>query len=153
MAWMTGENSHMCVSVCLWLAVCLCVSASECPPVDLTLGSGVPVGAARGNWFLSASSWRFELLPPVPHSVLVWACFALSRANKPVLEQVRQPARQEGSMSPLCLQPVLKQARPHDTAIKYKFYKHHGTISIELLHRAVLQLQSNFLAVAAVNKK
>lgn len=60
---------------------------------------GVLVGTARGHQLVSAAS-SSELwdLTAVKHSVTVftvWACFALSRANKPGLEQVRQPALQE----------------------------------------------------------
>lgn len=73
-----SESAITCRKQVNWLVWC----ASESKPILLCL------------------QLVLSILPPVPHSVIVWACFAVPRANKPAVEQVRQPARQEGNHVP-----------------------------------------------------
>lgn len=98
-----------------------------------------PVGAARGHHFLSASSWCFKL-SHLYHTVSL--CGHAFLCPEPInLSQNRCTSR-HGRREPCPLSAssrCSKQARPRNTAIKHKFYKHHGAISIDLLHRAVLQ--------------
>lgn len=94
------RNSQTCNYVSLLLS--LYVYVSEClPSVNLT--------QVRCPLCLQLV---FEALPPVQHSAFLWACFALSRANKPASEQVCKLVRQEGTMCRLCLQSVLKTSLP-----------------------------------------